>query len=185
MASEPAQASLLSAILFLVLPVKFRHTTGYHSPALTFSAAIHLAIKCSSYCYTGSTRAFYVAHHAAQREVQIRTINRGKVDSPPRGHLNREIYIYLSSFAPEKFAGLFAVHVFGSVQMVRGYGFRIIAVGAWMVQEKHGLLRSGLRSLVKSAVSYRPGLRFQVKSAGRFRSGLHSTSSRTATSPMR
>ena len=62
------------------------------------------------------------------------------------------------------------------VQMVCGYGFHIIAVGAWMVPEKLGLLRSGLRSLVKSSVWLRCGLRFQVKSAGRFRSGLQSTS---------
>ena len=62
------------------------------------------------------------------------------------------------------------------VQMVRGYGFHIIAVGARMVPEKLGLLRSGLRFLVKSVVWLRCGLRFQVKSAGRFRSGLHSTS---------
>ena len=62
------------------------------------------------------------------------------------------------------------------VQMVRGYGFHIITVVAWMVPEKLGLLRSALRSLVKSAVWLRPGLRFQVKSAGRFRFGLHSTS---------
>ena len=56
-----------------------------------------------------------------------------------------------------------------------GYGFHIIAVGAWIVPEKLGLLRSGLRSLVKSVVWLRCGLRFQVKSAGRFRSGLRST----------
>ena len=62
------------------------------------------------------------------------------------------------------------------VQMVRGYGFHIIAVGARMVPEKLGLLRSGLRFLGKSAIWLRSGLRFQVKSAGRFRSGLHSTS---------
>ena len=62
------------------------------------------------------------------------------------------------------------------VQMLRGYGFDIIAIGAQMVPEKLGLLRSGLRSLVKSAVWLRCCLRFQVKSAGRFRSGLHSTS---------
>ena len=61
------------------------------------------------------------------------------------------------------------------VRMVRGYGFHIFAVGARMVPEKLGLLRSGLRFLVKSAVWLRSGLRFQVKSAGRFRSGLHST----------
>ena len=72
------------------------------------------------------------------------------------------------------------------VQMFCGYGFHIIAVGAWMVPEKLGLLRSGLRSLVKSSVWLRCGLRFQVKSAGRFRSGLQSQhiSSRTATSSM-
>ena len=45
-----------------------------------------------------------------------------------------------------------------------------------MVPEKLGLLRSGLRSLVKCAIWLGSGLRFQVKSAGRFRSGLHSTS---------
>ena len=61
------------------------------------------------------------------------------------------------------------------VQMVRGYGFHIIAVGTWMVPETLGLLRSGLQSLVKSAVWLRSGLRFQVKSAVWFRSGLHST----------
>ena len=61
------------------------------------------------------------------------------------------------------------------VQMARGYGFHIIAVGAWVVPEKLGLLQSGLRSLVKSAVWLQCGLRFQVKPAGRFRSGSHST----------
>ena len=60
--------------------------------------------------------------------------------------------------------------------MIRGYGFHIIAVGTWTVPEKLGLLRSDLRSLVKSAVWLRSGLRSQVKSAGRFRAGLHSTS---------
>ena len=62
------------------------------------------------------------------------------------------------------------------VQMVRCYGFHTIAVRAWMVREKLGLLRSGLRSLVKSAVWLRCGSQFQVMSAGRFRSGLLSTS---------
>ena len=81
--------------------------------------------------------------------------------------------------------GLFTVHFFGSVQMVMvsenhgckwipGNGFHIIAVGTWTVPEKLGLLRFGLRSLVKSAVRLRSGLRFQVKPASRFRSGLHS-----------
>ena len=63
------------------------------------------------------------------------------------------------------------------LQMVRGYGFHIIAVGAWMVPENPGLLRSGLRFLVKSAVRLRSGFRFQVKSAVRFRFGLLSKSS--------
>ena len=64
------------------------------------------------------------------------------------------------------------------VQMVRGYGFHIIAVGTWTVPGKLGLfcgpvygpwlsLRFGYGPVYDS---------FQVKSAGRFRSGLHSTS---------
>ena len=72
------------------------------------------------------------------------------------------------------------------VQIVRDYGFHIIAVGARMVPEKLGLLRSGLRSLVKSTVWLRCGLRFQVLS---LRVGfgpvcIQHLSSRTATSPM-
>ena len=62
---------------------------------------------------------------------------------------------------------LFGTDGYGSaeprVQMVRGYGFHIIVVGAWMVPERLGLLRSGLRSLVKSAVWLGSGLRFQVR----------------------
>ena len=65
---------------------------------------------------------------------------------------------------------------YGYKRFVRGYGFDIIAGGTWTVLEKLGLLRSYLRSLVKSAVWLRSGLRFQVKSAGRLQSGLHSTS---------
>ena len=45
-ASEPARARLLWAILSLVLPVTFGHTTACRSPALFFSAAIHFAMKC-------------------------------------------------------------------------------------------------------------------------------------------
>ena len=92
----------------------------------------------------------------------------------------------LSPFAPKNFRALhgslfwFCTNGYGfqepRVQMVRCYGFHIIAVGARMVPGKLGLLRSGLRSLVKSAVWLRCGLRFQVKSAGRFRSGFHSAS---------
>ena len=49
-ASGPAQARLLWATLFLVLPVTFGHTTAYRSPALVFSATIHFAMKCSAPC---------------------------------------------------------------------------------------------------------------------------------------
>ena len=52
MASEPARARLLWAILSLVLPVTFRHTTVCRSPALGFSAAIHFAMKRSAPCAT-------------------------------------------------------------------------------------------------------------------------------------
>ena len=48
MVSEPARARLLWAILSLVLPVTFGHTTGCRSPALASSAAIHFAMKCST-----------------------------------------------------------------------------------------------------------------------------------------
>ena len=49
-ASEPARARLLWAILSLVLPVTFGHTTACRSPALVFSATIHYAMKCSVLC---------------------------------------------------------------------------------------------------------------------------------------
>ena len=49
-ASEPARARLLWAILFLALPVTFRHTSVCFSPALASSAAIYLAMKCSAPC---------------------------------------------------------------------------------------------------------------------------------------
>ena len=41
MASEPARARLLCAILSLVFPVTFGQSTKCHCPALTFSAALH------------------------------------------------------------------------------------------------------------------------------------------------
>ena len=50
MASEPAQACLLWAILFLSLPVTCGHTIACRSPALDFSAAIHFAMKRSAPC---------------------------------------------------------------------------------------------------------------------------------------
>ena len=48
MASEPARARLLWAILSLVLPVTFG--TVCRSPALALAAAIHFAMKCSASC---------------------------------------------------------------------------------------------------------------------------------------
>ena len=48
MASVPARARLNWAILSLVLPVTFRHTTTCRSSALDFSAAIHFAMKRSA-----------------------------------------------------------------------------------------------------------------------------------------
>ena len=50
MGSESARARSLWAILSLVLPVTFGHTTAYRSPALTFSAAIYFAMKRSTPC---------------------------------------------------------------------------------------------------------------------------------------
>ena len=50
MASEPARKRLLWAILSLILPVTFAHTTACRSSALTFSAAIYFAIKRSAPC---------------------------------------------------------------------------------------------------------------------------------------
>ena len=49
-ANEPARARLLWAVLCLVLPVMFGHTTARRSLALAFSAAIHFAMKCSATC---------------------------------------------------------------------------------------------------------------------------------------
>ena len=49
-ASEPARARLLWAILSLVLPVTFGHTTACRSPALVFSAAVNFSMKCSTPC---------------------------------------------------------------------------------------------------------------------------------------
>ena len=50
MVSEPAQSRLLRAILSLVLPVTFGHTTACRSLGLAFSAAIHFAMKRSAPC---------------------------------------------------------------------------------------------------------------------------------------
>ena len=53
----------------------------------------------------------------------------------------------------------------------KNHGYKWFAVVVFTLSrlehpEKLGLLRSGLRSLVKSAVWLRSGLRFQVKSGG-------------------
>ena len=50
MANEPARARLFWAISSLGYPVPFRHTTTCRSRALTFSAAIHFAMKRSTPC---------------------------------------------------------------------------------------------------------------------------------------
>ena len=69
MASELARARLLWAILRLVLPVTFGHTTAYRSPALNFpAAAIHFILTdlkssttCSAVlCHSPSSRAAVV-----------------------------------------------------------------------------------------------------------------------------
>ena len=50
MASEPARARLLWAILPLVLPVTFWHNAVCRSPALSFSSAINMAMKRFAPC---------------------------------------------------------------------------------------------------------------------------------------
>ena len=47
---EPARARLLWAILSLIPPVTFGHTTACRSSALAFSATTHFAMKCSAAC---------------------------------------------------------------------------------------------------------------------------------------
>ena len=50
MASKPARARLLGAILSLVLPVTFGHTTACLIAALALFAAIHFVMKNSALC---------------------------------------------------------------------------------------------------------------------------------------
>ena len=50
MVNEPARESLLWAVLSLVLPVTFGHTTACRSPAPTYSAGIEFSIKRSTPC---------------------------------------------------------------------------------------------------------------------------------------
>ena len=50
MTSEPARARSLWAIISLVLPVTFGYTTACRSPALTFPAVIHFAMKRFAPC---------------------------------------------------------------------------------------------------------------------------------------
>ena len=64
MASEPARARLLWAILSLVLPVTFGHTTACRSPALAFCAVIHFAMKRSAPCSA-------ILHHFPPSRVAV------------------------------------------------------------------------------------------------------------------
>ena len=104
-------------------------------------------------------------------------------------------FLYQSSDQPAFFRALHGtLFLFGTdgygfqeprVQMVRGYGLHIIAVGAWMVSEKLGLLRSDLRSLVILRFGY--GAVYGSRLSLRVGFGPVCTqhlSSRTATSPM-
>ena len=52
MAGKPARARLLWAILSLILPVTFGHTTACRSPALALSAVTYFATKSSAPCST-------------------------------------------------------------------------------------------------------------------------------------
>ena len=71
------------------------------------------------------------------------------------------------------------------VQMVRGYGFHIIAVGARMVPEKLGLLRSGYGSYLSLRFGYSPVYDSRLSLRGGFGPVcIQHLSSRTATSPM-
>ena len=72
MASEPSRARLLWAILSLVLPVTFGHTTACRSPGLAFSTVIHYATKRCAPCsaalrHTSSSRDAFV-HWSCQTE---------------------------------------------------------------------------------------------------------------------
>ena len=76
-ASEPARARFLWAILSLVLPVTFGHTTACSCPTLAFSATIDFAMKCSAPCsavlrYSPSSWAA-VVHWSALMPTALRS----------------------------------------------------------------------------------------------------------------
>ena len=77
MASEPARARLLWAILPLILPVTFGHTTACSSPALAFSAAIHFAMKrfapCSAVLHHSPSSWTAVVHWSALMPKALRS----------------------------------------------------------------------------------------------------------------
>ena len=82
---------LLWVILFLVLPVTFGHTTVYRSPALTFSAVIHLAMKRSDSCSVvlrhSSSSWDAIVHWSAVISKAVRSSRRHPVhffSCPPR-----------------------------------------------------------------------------------------------------
>ena len=87
MANEPARARLLFAILSSVLPVTLGHSTAYRSPALTFSAAIHIAMKRSAPCSAVSRHSFppwaAIIHWSAFIPKALRSFRRHPIHFPP------------------------------------------------------------------------------------------------------
>ena len=84
-ASDPARADLLWAILSLVLPVTFEHTTACRSPALASSAAIHFAMECSApysavLCHPPSSWAA-VVHWSALMPKALRSSRKHPIHS--------------------------------------------------------------------------------------------------------
>ena len=115
MASKPARARLLWAILSLVLPVTFGHTTACRSPALIFSAAIHFAMKCSAPCaavlrHSASSWAA-VVHWSALMPKAVRSSRKHPIHSfswPPHSprpptifRTSRALAVSYTSCAPQ------------------------------------------------------------------------------------
>ena len=91
MASQPARARLLWALLSLILPVTLGHTPACRSPALPFSAAIHFAMKLSAPCSAAlrhpSLSWAAVVHWSALVPKALRSSRRHPIHSfpcPPR-----------------------------------------------------------------------------------------------------
>ena len=88
MASEPARARLLWAILSLVLPVAFGHITACRSSALASAVAIHFAMKCSAPCsavlrYFPPSWAAVVVHWLALMPIALRSPRKHPIHSIP------------------------------------------------------------------------------------------------------